>query len=497
MTKPSRFALISIFILLLGVASLHAQRPADFGKQWVRSHPFSLMGLTLSSAWFDADEYKAAELNTFLCWGNDDQLLPIAVGGDLPWHDHVPQTALTQQVQDDITNAVGNYPGGTGLMVNDEPVTIDMANTVQIMDWIKTNYPDMLVYSNAWPIGAASGDEYYGAPAPPGYGYSDYLTDFISILQPDVMCYDMYPFGDPPGVHSGFYFTNLMVIRNLALQAGIPYWAFLQSYEKLEGSHQRRLSSESDLRFQMFSMLSAGYTGFLYFTYDKFISRSLLDVNGDPTPLYYAAQLANPEVENVGQAIRFLESTDVRFIRGQSSPGSWNTTPGSLTNWSSGAGGDSLITSISVDFSAPQPYGQWKDGLIGFFTDDDSNPYFMLTNLYHFSDMTAADTALSFIVTFDSSVNELLRLSRFTGHEEVVPLTNHTLTIELPGGTGDLFKYNTGPFVGVPRCGDAEYRHYLPTDMNRDCKVNMKDFSLFTDNWLDCTDPDPPCSYLP
>jgi hypothetical protein len=29
----------------------------------------------------------------------------------------------------------------------------------------------------------------------------------------------------------------------------------------------------------------------------------------------------------------------------------------------------------------------------------------------------------------------------------VVPLDNHTLSITLPGGTGNLYKYNTGNFV--------------------------------------------------
>ena len=259
----------------------------------------------------------------------------------------------------------------------------------------------------------------------------------------------------------------------------------------------RRLSSESDLRFQMFSMLTAGYSGLLYFTYEKVFARGLLDVYGNPTPLYYAAQAANPEVENIGQAIRFLESTDVRFIPGQSSPGTWNSTPSYLSNWSPSAGSDPHLTAISVDFSDPCSYGSWKDGLIGFFTADDGDRYFMLTNLYHQGDQTANQCTMTFIVTFDSSVTELLRLNRITGRDELVPLDNHTLSITLPGGTGDLFKYDTGPFVGVPRCEDPDYPHYLPQDLNQDCRVNLVDFALFTTLWTNCTNPNPPCSYLP
>jgi MYXO-CTERM domain-containing protein len=42
-----------------------------------------------------------------------------------------------------------------------------------------------------------------------------------------------------------------------------------------------------------------------------------------------------------------------------------------------------------------------------------------------------------------------LRLNRLTGEQELIPLTNHMLFLTLPGGTGDLFKYNTSDFVGI------------------------------------------------
>lgn len=41
-------------------------------------------------------------------------------------------------------------------------------------------------------------------------------------------------------------------------------------------------------------------------------------------------------------------------------------------------------------------------------------------------------------------------------------------------------------FADVAGCGD--YRHPYPVgDINKDCKVNMKDFALLTKHWLDCT----------
>src|SRR5439155_26231801 len=51
-------------------------------------------------------------------------------------------------------------------------------------------------------------------------------------------------------------------------------------------------------------------------------------------------------------------------------------------------------------------------------------------------------------------------------------LNNHELFLSLPGGTGDLFKYNTGYFAGIPG-GDA----------NIDGVVDTLDFNLLAVNF--------------
>jgi hypothetical protein len=45
-------------------------------------------------------------------------------------------------------------------------------------------------------------------------------------------------------------------------------------------------------------------------------------------------------------------------------------------------------------------------------------------------------------------------------------------------------------------CGDIN--HPYPTyDFNQDCKVDFKDLAFIAQNWQKCSDPKPPCSYLP
>ena len=48
--------------------------------------------------------------------------------------------------------------------------------------------------------------------------------------------------------------------------------------------------------------------------------------------------------------------------------------------------------------------------------------------------------------------------------------------------------------VVPPECG---YWGYLPLDTDTDCVVGLADFAAWSIYWMDCTHPDPPCSYNP
>jgi len=207
--------------------------------------------------------------------------------------------------------------------------------------------------------------------------------------------------------------------------------------------------------------LTSGFTGIGYFTYDcgaapdYFPDNALLDPNDNPTSAYYDAIEINAEVINLGYCLRYLTSTDVRYV-----PGRWlggaveNPTPSGMTDWSSGAGGDSHILDVDVDHGQGGTYDIEKNGLIGFFTDDAGQKYSMLTNLYCKMNTDPEGTTVPFIIDFDSSVNQLLELNRVTGNAQTVNLTNHRLSVTLLGGSGRLYKYSNGvgfaPDVPLP-----------------------------------------------
>jgi hypothetical protein len=162
-------------------------------------------------------------------------------------------------------------------------------------------------------------------------------------------------------------------------------------------------------------------------------------------PLYHDAAEANLEVANLGRVLRHLDSTDWRFRSG-----SGHAAPEYVPTWNASAG-DGLIDSLTINGETQA----FKDALLGYFSDDGGQDYFMLVNAFHGKTFDASAATASFVLVFDPSINALLRINRLTGEPEKITLANHTLNLTLPGGTGDLFKYTTGDFAGIPS-GDAD-----------------------------------------
>ncbi|MCK5798512.1 MAG: hypothetical protein KAI47_15075, partial [Deltaproteobacteria bacterium] len=407
------------------------------------------MATSVHSGLLDVTEYRGAGLNTLLAFSETTPQTQTAAAGGLPWHvqlglggtwpDAWLKTLLTQASQ----NA-----GAQGWLINDEPSRLKMPDVAKAAAWVRSQSPGTLVYSNALPSYAPAA-LLYGDASHPAYTWSTYLDDFISLLQPDILCYDYYPFETKGGTKKTF-FSDLMIVRSKALTAKLPYFTFLQAWAN--ASVDMRLPSESDLRMQTFSHLAAGYSGLAYFIYDHHQgSGGVLDASGNPTPLYGVVATLNAEILHLGRSLRFLTSTGVGFLPGKFKK--WgvllvdNPVPKGLTVWRQGAGGDLHVVGAGVDASAAANQGEEKSGLISFFTDDDKKRYVMLVNLSHDPNKSAATTTLPLWIAFDATVNTLLELDRKTGKTHVVSLKNHRLEVTLLGGSGRLYKYNDGPFA--------------------------------------------------
>ena len=249
------------------------------------------------------------------------------------------------------------------------------------------------------------------------------------------------------------WYRSLAVIRRAALAARLPYWCFVQAWERPINSpgYNVRLPSESDYRMQVFSALTYGFTGIADFMYCPAHQRDILMPGGLPSPLYEPAARAHAEVLRLGRTLRFLTSTHVEHM--PSTDG--GRPPAGLAVWAPGAASDPLIRSIRILDDGPH-----RRGLIGHFRDDAGQTCFMVTNLRQHAHRTAAECAVRVRMVFDPTVKAILRLSRETGEVERLAIndTAQGLTVTIPGGTGDLFKYDTGPFAGFESCSAGPAR---------------------------------------
>jgi hypothetical protein len=324
-------------------------------------------------------------------------------------------------------------------MLGDELNRQQLSFFGDLATWTKQNRPSDLVYTNAYPTYAGPEGLYGGAVPAGGYSYHQYLQDIVQVVKPDLLMYDHYPFFSD-GSQRADYFVNLLAVREVALEHNLPYWGFMLSSQ--HGGY--RLPSRSDARFQMFSHLSAGYTGMAYFTFDSFGTTSILDPNGNPSALYPIVIDLNKEAANLGRALRFMRNDDVKYIVGRHTDGGPivnNTLPPGMTQWTAAGDSDDHILNITIN-----NIGLGLDGMLACFTDDRGQSAFMIMNANHGSAVPAGSQT-SFTILFDNSINELLRLDRTTGQQVLVPLVNHQLTLTIPAGTAELFKYNDGNFL--------------------------------------------------
>jgi len=401
-----------------------------FGREWTKNNPFNILGhigLTTEDPNdpVPGDVYWDTNYSIFEAdWSQSTALVDsVAENRGKSWIRSRPKSVGEEAagIMDDIT-----HPNFQAWIMKDEPTPTELdglTDTISNMRWTSQDYP---IIVTAYAVNPGDGTQ------------AAYYDDLQAKVNPDILMQANYPFNEDGTTNTNGYMNRLMELRNRAISENKPYWAYVQSVA-IAGA--LRASSESDMRMNVYSNLAAGYTGISYFTHAKFLDEALLDAAGNPDTMYFIAQAINAEVRRLGPQLTQLESSDVRFIPGTTG-GVPNTTLDGLTDWSSGAGGIANILSITTDGNA-----LGEDGMIGFFTDDLGEDFFMLTNLNQGAGESSAATSLGFTIQFDTTVTEILRLNRETGLQELITLTGNALNFTLPGGTGDLFKYNTTNFI--------------------------------------------------
>jgi hypothetical protein len=332
----------------------------------------------------------------------------------------------------------------------------------------RTLYPDVISYTNQF------GSQFSLLK----------MQQLIAITQPDMVTFDTYPFnGNASGANRSpkMLYEHMWNYRLLGIGGHdsthyrpIPYGLYLQTFKV--GNHE---VSDSEMRLNQFAAWAFGFKWVNAFVYTKADGNSneltsvLFNGVGDASPTVRFQRIAgiNAQSRNLGPALVRLRNTDIRFIPGQyagfRSTTVTNPTPTGMSLWDPSAGPH--ITSITATNIGNKNDGRRGDVWVGYFSpmresldgnDHQGQVYFMIVNGL-VDPVLDADVRQRIRLNFDfgtSGITSLQRLSRTTGQVEAVPLVSdggslYHLDLTLDGGSGDLFKFDTGaPFIlsGTP-----------------------------------------------
>lgn len=339
-----------------------------------------------------------------------------------------------------------------------------LADTAAQLAKYRAAYPEVISYMN---FGAVS---------------SDALRTYMSTGQPDMVCFDHYTFQNNADLYPvRELYTSLAKYRALALgghdgtgNRPIPFGMYVQAYIRGPGD---RIQSESEVNLNHFAAWAFGYTMTIAFVYDRaqmdpHLSTVLFASNPDnstdysrPTAKNREFAAVNQEGQKLGPTLVRLLSTDVRML-----PGENLSLPSRVSLWNSSAGHDQwCMTSISASNLGTMNHGKKGDVIIGYFKpllesfdgdDYKDQTYFMIVNALTDTKGSGAACRQRITIDFDfgkSGINSLQRLDRRTGDVIVIDGlqrlggSKYRYVLELDGGKGDLFKYNTGaPFISFP-----------------------------------------------
>lgn len=464
--------LVAILLIGLAVSPLSAQT-LDKGHRILLERGVQTNGLCNTGDLFHLNTLLACNFSGSLwIWDTTVSLLGPAPG--IPWGRWAGSEA--------------NMPSGSelayldnlvALQLSDENNLNDPAVRAQVAAWyndVRSQYQDTILYSNS-----------YG-----GQLTNESLGDFINTSQPDMLSFDTYPFqpGGPPYGSPTNWYGDLQRYRKWGRSTGLPYAIYTQTFH----DYMTRDPSESEMRLNYFAGLAFGYTSFTNFTYNTGAS-SLFDRDGNGVwhgdeeayrnARYFQLQEINRRVRRLSPAMSRLVNLyypmegdttrdGVYFSPGQhlenGTPAN-NPTPVDIapnwlyyTQYNPHLKGIQYVTNLGSknDGLRGDIWISWFKVLDESFDGPNYNNeiYFMVTNGLTAADGSAADCRQEIQLNFKFDpipTSSLQHLRQDTGEVEVIQLTpipnsdnRYKLVMTFDGGTGELFKSNTGaPFVGA------------------------------------------------
>ncbi len=279
--------------------------------------------------WHSYDAYKTAKdmgLTHMFMWGDRGTFLPGKRAGEgsqnmeelQAWFDELGLKAVWQTGSDMNSAQAGafdedlrNYPCVEGIDLFDEP----RYPALEMLKGVVKNFDDkfgdsLLCYFNLLP--SSTPDEELHST------YAQYIDKFKEIFEVirkgrRMVSTDVYPLlkeGDVLSLNDT-WLTNMYQLRRLADETGAEFTMFIQS---VGFNGHRRPKSEEEIRFQVWTDLCFGITGYIYFTYandpnttgDFTYTETVCNKRGEPTDKKYfeGCKRVNEEVHKFAPVYR-------------------------------------------------------------------------------------------------------------------------------------------------------------------------------------------------
>ncbi|MEI8045161.1 MAG: hypothetical protein WCL11_27360 [Verrucomicrobiota bacterium] len=302
-------------------------------------------------------------------------------------------------------------PACWGYLLVDEPGAGAFPDIAKRAGEIRARRPGRFGYVNLFPNYAPLG-------ALGTSSYDEHVAKFVREVKPEVLSMDHYPLMRPGGDTRQSYCDNLECFRKHALAAGIPFWNYFYSMP----FNDRLDPTEAQIRWQIFTSVTYGAKGVLYFCYwtpgkgaagaGEFPKGgAILTAEGLKTRHYEEARRINAELKQLGPTLMKLTSTGVYHATTESN--------------SIALAGSPIRKMVRV---GGDPSGEF---IIGAFRHADGRRAVMIVN--HNYSYTAWPT-----IEFDAAPGEVMEVSKTTGQAlPVVDDSPELKGLQLSFGPGD------------------------------------------------------------
>ena len=380
------------FLSALGIVLAGALLPAEAqiskGQQLLLNRGLQLQGLTIIGDDFHLDTYSNADF-TSIEWMNQSGPSLMGPPPGYPWSRMV-SSETNMPGPPAFPDETPYLPQLLSLQLGDEWDLSNPSTLARAVTWFNsahTNFPNVLLFGNNW-----------GGQIQPGP-----LQDFITNAQPDMVCFDTYPFqsqydvnapgdiGQPiswnmPNSLLEQWYGYLAEYRALGLTYNLPLAIYLQTFHSVQSYNTTvyRDPSPSELRLNTAAALAFNAKWLMSFIYNTGNSSLFTTPGGDtyPTPLYYEMCDANRRALNLGRALVCLKPvyelhntndvspppgpgsdnpnfqdgwvTSIMFFRGRyltSTGTNWTTVPDHFSNDPEGDQNGSVNTRTYVNYT--------------------------------------------------------------------------------------------------------------------------------------------------